>query len=422
MLKGVSPQLFANLSASDQLASLRILGLVLKLVLTFMAAETFGLSLHSPALNYALILEAVYLAVTFGVRKPLQLTDTGLFIALLLDTAFWITWLYFSGGATNAFISLLLLPIAIAAVILPRWAPWTLTLISTLAYSLMLYTVPSEQMQHHGMDMGSHYLGMWLNFVISSLVLTTSVAFIANRMRRQDAELAYMREAQLRQEKLLALGTASAQMAHQLATPLSSLRLLVEEVAEESDANMPAIKEMNSALSRCEKTLADLRLATESIREQKQLKITAGELINQLEQQVTLLMPQVLLELESDAQADVIQVQSDTSLLPAVLSLIENAARASDEQTASQRVKITLDIDSEQACIILRVRDYGCGIPQGVISQLGHKFVESPTGMGVALMLSHASFERLGGRLILGAHLEGGAVAEVSLPIAESVR
>lgn len=417
MLKGVFPQGFPNLNASDQLVALRTLGLALKLVLTFLVAETFGLSVDSPAIKYALMLEALYLAVTFSVRKPLQLTDSGLFIALLLDTVFWITWLYFTGGATNAFISLLLLPIAIAAVILPRWAPWTLTFISTLAYSLMLYSVPSEQMQHHGMDMGSHYLGMWLNFVISSLVLTTSVAFIAKRMRRQDAELAYMREAQLRQEKLLALGTASAQMAHQLATPLSSLRLLVEEVAEESDVNAPAVKEMNVALSRCEKTLADLRLATESIRQQKKFDIDARELLHQLEQQVSLFMPQVLLEIASDPETQYSSVQTDTSLLPAILSLIENAAHASSEHMGLQKVNIELDVDNELACLRLRVRDYGNGIPSELVSQLGHKLVDSPTGMGVALMLSHASFERLGGQLILGAHLEGGTVAEVTLPL-----
>ena len=417
MLTGVFPQGFPNLNASEQLSSLRLPSLILKLVLTFFAAETFGLSLHSPALNYALILEALYLVVMFRLRKPKLLTDSGIFIALLVDTAFWITWLCFSGGATNAFISLLLLPIAIAAVILPRWAPWILTLISTVAYSLMLYTVLPAQMQHHDMGMGSHYLGMWLNFVISALVLTTSVAFIAERMRRQDAELAYIREAQLRQEKLLALGTASAQMAHQLATPLSSLRLLVEEVAEESDANAPAVKEMNVALNRCEQTLADLRLATESIREQRKFEIEASELLNQLEQQVSLFMPQVLLEVALNVKAQHSLVQTDTSLLPAILSLIENAARASTEHMGLQKVNIKIDVDDDLVCLRLRVRDYGSGIPSGLVSQLGHKLIKSPTGMGVALMLSHASFERLGGQLILGAHLDGGTVAEVTLPL-----
>ncbi|QFU21192.1 HAMP domain-containing histidine kinase [Shewanella eurypsychrophilus] len=412
-------KLVPSLKASDQLAFLRIFGLVLKLGLTFFAAETFGLSIHSPVLNYALLLEGAYLTLTFAIRQPMMSKDSGLFTALLLDTAFWITWLYFSGGATNAFISLLLLPIAIAAVTLPRWAPWTLSFISTIAYSLMLYSVPDNQMQHHGMDMGSHYLGMWFNFVISALVLTTSVAFIAKRMRRQDAELAYMREAQLRQEKLLALGTASAQMAHQLATPLSSLRLLVEEVAEDLVTDSPSIKEMEVALSRCETTLTELRLATESIREQKQVEVETSILIAMLRQQVTLLMPQLKLQLVADPQIQQSHIFTDASLLPALLSLIENAARASEDQIGEKRVKVEIDIEPEYLNLRVRVRDYGIGIPKHLLSQLGHKLIDSPTGMGMALMLSHASFERLGGTLILGSHSEGGAVAEVTLPVIE---
>ncbi len=54
------------------------------------------------------------------------------------------------------------------------------------------------------------------------------------------------------------------------------------------------------------------------------------------------------------------------------------------------------------------------------MSQLRHKLVDSPAGMGITLMLSHASFERLGGTLILGTHVDGGAVAEVTLPVEES--
>ncbi|MGL5393403.1 MAG: sensor histidine kinase, partial [Shewanella sp.] len=219
-----------SLQAADQVALLRTLGLLLQIGLTTFAADTFGLSLQMEPLLLVFALETGYLLLTLVLRKPLFTKESGLFIALVLDTLFWILWLYFSGSATNAFISLLLLPIALAAVTLPIWAPWTLSAMSTLAYSLMIFTAPDAQMQHHGMDMSSHYLGMWFNFVISALVITTSVALITKRMRRQDAQLAFMREGQLRQEQLLALGMASAQMAHQLATPLSTLRLLLDEV------------------------------------------------------------------------------------------------------------------------------------------------------------------------------------------------
>lgn len=404
--------------AADQLALLRLMGLVLKLCLTFALADTFGLSLHSPALNLALIIEGLYLGFTFYLRKQLFNSDAGLFIALLIDTLLWITWLYFSGGATNAFISLLLLPIAIAAVLLPKWAPWALALLSTLAYSAMLFTLPQGEMQHHGMDMSSHYLGMWFNFVISSLVLTTSVAFLAKRLRRQDAELAYMREAQLRQERLLALGTASAQMAHQLATPLASLRLLVDELDEESTGSQVTLDEMQAALNVCDTTLAELRLATESIRAGEFNYISINTLIESLQQQVRLLLPSIELSISTlDCRGDE-QLRADASLLPALLALIENGARASEEVGGPARVALSLQYQCDE--LVVAVRDFGPGIPSSLLTQLGHKIIDKPKGMGVALLLSHASFERLGGRLIFGSHLDGGAVAQVYLPLPEA--
>jgi len=406
---------YGRYRAADQLALLRIMALMLKLCLTFLFADTFGLSLHSPALNLTLILEAFYLSFTFWLRKPLLSSESGLFIALVLDTLLWISWLYFSGGATNAFISLLLLPIAIAAVLLPFWAPWSLALLSNLAYSLMLFTMPESAMSHHGMDMQSHYLGMWVNFIISSLVLTTSVALLAKRMRRQDAQLAFMREAQLRQEKLIALGTASAQMAHRLATPLASMRLLVDELQEEADGNGPALQEMQSALTVCESTLTALRSATESIREGAQRLESAEQLLSGLSEQVNLLMPAVKLSLEPDDGLDRLQLRVDASLQPALLALIENGARASQEATGEQKVSFSAQRQGDE--LVLGVRDFGPGIPASLVQQLGHQIIEEPKGMGVALLLSHASLERLGGRLILGSHVDGGAVAQVYLPI-----
>ena len=414
-----------NLGATDQLALLRMAGLLLKLGLTFFAAETFGLSLSSPVLYWGMCLEALYLAFTFRLREPIARIHSGLFVVLLLDTVFWISWLYFTGGATNAFISLLLLPIAIAAITLPKWAPWTLTLLSTVAYSLMIFSVPESQMKHHGMDMSSHYLGMWFNFLISSLVLTTSVAYIAQRMRKQDVELSFMREAQLRQEKLLALGTASAQMAHQLATPLASLRLLVDEVVEEipqqNSCLTPVLSEMDAALVRCEQTLNALRTATESIREQRQTLLSANQLLSTLQQQVLLLMPQVKLETilmnEVPQQQAKAKILTDVNLLPALMSLVENAASASLSEVGEQRVSISALISDKSQRLCILVKDQGLGISRKMHAQLGYELIESEQGMGMALLLSHASFERLGGRLLLAGLPEGGTVAEVSFPL-----
>ena len=409
-----------SVQAADQVALLRTLGLLLQISLTLFAADTFGLSLQMQPLVYLFVLEVLYLSFTLALRKPLFVKESGLFIALSLDTLLWISWLYFSGGATNAFISLLLLPIALAAVTLPIWAPWVLTAMSTLAYSMMIFTAPESPMQHHGMDMSSHYLGMWFNFVISALVITTSVALITKRMRRQDELLAYMREGQLRQEQLLALGTVSAQMAHQLATPLSSLRLLLDEVKDDMSGTSVTITEMESALGRCEHTLAELRLATESIRDRRQRPQKITEIIEGLKQKILLLMPQTELNWLINCapeQLSELSILTDMSLTPAIMALIENAARASVETINIPQVDIGLDIAPNVDQLYLQIRDYGAGITPSLMPQLGTLLVQSPKGLGAALLLSHASLERLGAELILANHPQGGTVAQIRFTI-----
>ncbi|NMH65885.1 ATP-binding protein [Shewanella salipaludis] len=414
----VSGLITANSRA--QVALLRSLALVLQLILSLFAADTFGLSLQLDSLVLIWVLEALYLGFTLRLGKALFATRSGLFVALAVDSLFWISWLYFSGGATNAFISLLLLPIALAAVTLPIWAPWLLTLLSTLAYSLMLFSLPAEQMQHHGMDMSSHYLGMWLNFLISALVMTTSVAVIASRMRRQDAELAYMREAQLRQEQLLALGTASAQMAHQLATPLSSLRLLHDEIKEDIGGPSVSITEMDAALSRCEHTLNELRSATEFIRSGRQVEERVDAVIRSLRQKILLLMPQTRVDWLLDAEADALAricILTDMSLIPAIMALLENAVRANLEHAVDAEVHLSVRYSRPQRQLCIGIRDFGPGIAPELLAQLGSSLVRNPKGMGAALLLSHASLERLGGKLLMGNHPEGGTVAEIWLPV-----
>ncbi|BCV68011.1 histidine kinase [Shewanella carassii] len=403
-----------GLAAADQLALLRGLGLILQLGLTLFGSDAFGLTPQPEPLTWILGLESAYLALTLWLRHPLYRQSAGIFIALLLDTLFWISWLWFSGGATNAFISLLLVPIALAAVTLPAWGSWSLAVLSTLAYSLMILSLPEGHVRHHGMDMSSHFLGMWLNFVVSALVLTTSVALISRRLRRQDTELGWLRENQLRQEQLLALGTASAQMAHQLATPLASLRLLLDEVMEEG-ADREALEQMGQALARCEVTLNELRNATESIRERRRQLISLDDLGHNMRQQLMLLMPEVDFSLTLPAGLTEREIITDASLLPALLALVDNAAKASLGNINVPKVEIGFEAATETQ-LEIRIKDYGRGIEAHLLGELGLMPVASRTGMGVAVLLSHASLERLGGQLILQNGPQG-CEARVSLPL-----
>ncbi|MBL4900352.1 MAG: ATP-binding protein, partial [Colwellia sp.] len=63
------------------------------------------------------------------------------------------------------------------------------------------------------------------------------------------------------------------------------------------------------------------------------------------------------------------------------------------------------------------IRDYGVGFTLEKLEKLGVKPVNSEQGLGVAVFLSHASLERLGGKLALTNHHQGGALVTLSLPV-----
>jgi hypothetical protein len=72
----------------------------------------------------------------------------------------------------------------------------------------------------HGSGFALHVLGMWLNFVISVGVVAFFLTRMAAALKESERELAAAREAALRNEQILSLGTLAAGAAHQLGTPL----------------------------------------------------------------------------------------------------------------------------------------------------------------------------------------------------------
>jgi two-component system sensor histidine kinase RegB len=151
-------------------------------------------------------------------------------VQICADIVFLSLLLFFSGGATNAFVSLLLIPIAIAAVTL---SPILLALVAILAitsYSILLWFLPMSVM--HG-NMQGHFIGMGINFLFSTLVVALVVGKMARSINRQELAIAAYRENLLKQEQVTSLGVASAQVTHQLATPIATVQLLTEELSDD---------------------------------------------------------------------------------------------------------------------------------------------------------------------------------------------
>jgi len=311
-----------------------------------------------------------------------------------------------------------LIPIAIAAVTLPAILLSLVAFLAISSYSILLWLLPMSVM--HG-NMQGHFIAMGINFLFSTLVVALVVGKMARSINKQQEAIAKYRENLLKQEQITALGVASAQVTHQLATPIATVQLLAEELSEDLPDNN-IVKEMQNQLNRCRTSLADFRAMVFSIKEQSITSITSQQLLCDINESINVNHPDIKLKvinkLPDDTKLAKVSIMADGALLPAILNLINNAVRASKANN-SQVLEITSQqVDHNWQLII---RDYGKGFTLKKLTELGVKPVTSDQGLGMAVFLSHASLERLGGKLALTNHKEGGALVTLSMPILTAI-
>ena len=349
-------------------------------------------------------------------RNVSQAKPLGMLMQLTADVLFLTILLSLSGGATNAFVSLLLLPIMIAAVTLSGKGLAYIAVLAIAAYSVLLIKMPEHNM--HQMNMSGHFISMWINFVLSASVIALVIGAMNRALKERERTIAQVREQQLRSEQLVTLDGAAAQITHQLATPIANLQLLFEELLEGHPNNL-VVQQMQTPLQQCATQLDSFRKLSAALRlNNTQQHITTAQLQQQITDTLLLQYPGQQIKWIIKNQTGSVNtaiLNSDAMLLPAILNLLQNAATANQQQ--GQNV-LELTWLQEGHCgeyVYLLIRDFGNGFSATQLSNLGGRLMPSDRGMGLAVLLSNVTFERLNGSLTLYNHPQCGAIAKVKL-------
>ena len=403
----------------NTLLSLRSAAISIQIILILLATLVLSYSLPIKPLITIVMVELLFTAYSFfRYKQDKKIEQSAIFIQVLADVIFLSLLLYYSGGATNAFVSLLLIPIAIATVTLPLWMLLSTATLSIASYSIMLWLMLTMHTSSHDHgNMQGHYIAMWVNFLFSTLVVALVVSKLARTINQRELAIAHYREEQLKQEKIIALGIASAQVTHQLATPIATVQLLADELKEDFPNNI-VVDTLQTQLKRCSQSLHDYRQMTVDIDKQEIQPIACSVIIKQIKEHLNLNYPEIKLTPNSFKKEEKEhKILADLSLLPAILNLINNAVRATKDN--NQHV-IELNTEIKNNNWLFTIRDFGCGFNLSMLEELGIQPVSSEQGLGMAVFLSHVSLERLGGNLELTNHQQGGALVTLTLPLIEN--
>ncbi len=326
--------------------------------------------------------------------------------------------LYWSGGVGNPFVSLLVLPIALAAAAMPlRYVAAVAVLAATCFAVLIRWHVdlpPLQEIDAGGM-VNLHFAGTSVNFVVTAAILAFFIARLARALREREAEVQRERERTLRDEGILAIATQAAGTAHELNTPLSTIRTLLGELRHDHVAD-PALAADLALLAgqaeRCRDILRELVAVGSRQLAGNPQHTTLAAFVADCENQFRLLRPEVVLTTAVAADVGVLAIAVAPDLRHALINLLSNAADAS-LATGAKAVGLVVVAQAER--VEFAVRDFGAG--DGIAAGAGTSFRTSKRdGLGLGLALAHATAERLGGELTAHGCADGGMLQRLRVP------
>jgi two-component system sensor histidine kinase RegB len=284
--------------------------------------------------------------------------------------------------------------------------------IALLCYSLLLkyYVAIAALAPGHHQATGNslHILGMWANFAISAAIIIYFISRMAATLKQQEQEIAMRRDAQLRDEQLLAVGTLAAGTAHELGTPLNTMKLIVDEMLLDK-GNQADMVLLNQQIEQCKTTLKQLLTTAEESQSTKLEAQPVQDYFDNVLARWQLMRPLLQTRIQfTDSPA--VNAVFHPTIAQSILNLLNNAA------DASERVDIDLGWNTEMATI--SIRDFGAGLDTDKIEMLGQPFVtDKADGLGLGLFLSQATLTRFGGTVSLQNAPEGGTLTQISLPL-----
>lgn len=393
--------------------------------IVLVVAVHYGLRLPLPLLPLGAAIAALIIwnsLVYPRIRENPQVSYREVLLNLLVDIAAFTVIMYFAGGSTNPFVSLYLVPIGLAAAALPARYAWLIVVVCAACYTfVVLDHVPLPSVKDRfGGDFNLHITGMWVNFLFAATLMAVFIGAMARSVRQRDQDLVEMREQAMRDQQIVALGTLAAGTAHELNTPLSTLRLLVEEVEEslEADELKPQLRAMNGELKviseRLNTMVDDAGVTSAKAASRGRL----SHFIDSVTRRWSAAHPDVNTSIRWREPFEDPEVVTEVTIGQAILNVLDNAAQAT---AASGGDSVRVELACRDEHLTIEILDEGGGLGGSTPEFLGQRIGSSKKdGLGVGLLLSRASMRRYGGDIELHEQ-EKGVAARIELPLGELV-
>ncbi len=378
------------------------------------------------------------LVMVYVYPRSKRLSERAVIAMLLFDITQLAFLLFLTGGLSNPFALLVLAPVTISATALSLEATLLVGCAAFLAITLVARLhLPLLTEAGVVLQMAPVFLfGMWVS-------IGTGIVFMAVYARRVTSEIHSMSEALLatqmalaREQKLTDLGGVVAAAAHELGTPLATIKLVSRELADELEDRDELREDAELIIQQADRCRDILRSMGQAGKDDLHMRhAPLGEVIREAAEPHSGRGKTLIVDLSPGAggAAQQPEVARRPEIIHGLRNLIQNAVDFA-------RTTVWIDAVWTDAAIELRIIDDGAGFPPHVLGRIGDPFVrkrrgpEEPPqrpeyeGMGLGLFIAKTLLERSGAELSFangrdplvpgsGSVKRSGAIVELRWPL-----
>ena len=407
----LNSQQFGNRIRLRTMILLRWVAIVGQITAISVAQQLYNLQLELGLCYMAIGVSVIgNLIAIFVFPENKRLTEFENFLMVLFDLLQLALLLYLTGGLHNPFALLMLGPVTVAANVMGLRP--TLTIGATaiiLVTVLAQFYMPLRTEQGFILRMPNLFVfGNWIALIIAVVFMSVYSHRINTEIRSMSDALSATHLALSREQKLTDLGGVVAAAAHELGTPLATIKLTSAELIEELD-DRPELREdaalIREQADRCRDILRDMGRAGKDDLHLRQAPLST--VVNEAAEPHTMRGKTVHFDEGPGEGGDLQQpiILRKPDIIHGVRNLVQNAVDFAREN-------VWVETIWTDETITVRITDDGRGYPPQMLGRIGDPFVrrrrtESDRkarpeyeGMGLGLFIAKTLLERTGASLV----------------------
>jgi len=355
--------------------------------------------------------------------KTSQLKDIYSSLFLIYDLIQLSALLYLTGGISNPFSLLLIVPAIVSSTFLSMGTTIILGAITVILLSFLTkYYLPLPGLNEYSFSFPIFYLiGMLISVIVGLVFLSYFGIRFAGETKKRSEALNKLQQVIAKEYELESLGGQAAAAAHSLGTPLATITVVAKELRKEIGEKSKHTKDLDLLISQT-KRCGDIlkQISQKQIVEDKFMSAVKLEdlLVEILRSFIETSGKEIKLNSKNDKNK--INIKRSPEIIYGLRNFIGNAVKFSNK-------KVTVELISNESNISIQISDDGPGFPEDIINILGEPYIKSKysndkSGLGLGTFLGKTLLERQGAILsFLNNKMLNGASVNIAWKIRDLI-